>query len=142
MLVLVHSIRRLAAIRQCLRSARSFHVSMASSSVRALIMGPPGSGKGTVSERIVRDFGVKHLSSGDLLRSHIQNKTEVGLQAKHFIDKGELVPDEVMVELILEELQKMKGSFLLDGEYKLTLVVNDMLDCFFFRFYIRARDIC
>lgn len=114
--MLVHSIRRLASVSHCLYPVRSFHVSMASSSVRALIMGPPGSGKGTVSERIVRDFGVKHLSSGDLLRSHIQEKTEVGLQAKHFIDKGELVPDEVMVKLILEEVQKMKGSFLLDGK--------------------------
>ena len=111
----VQSIRRLIGIGVCVQPTRSFHVSMASSSVRALIMGPPGSGKGTVSERIVRNFGVKHLSSGDLLRSHIQNKTEVGLQAKHFIDKGELVPDDVMVKLILEELQKMKESFLLDG---------------------------
>ena len=112
----MHSVRRLAAVCECFAPVRGFHISMAASSIRAIIMGPPGSGKGTVSERIVRDFGVSHLSSGDLLRSHIQNKTEVGLQAKQFIDKGALVPDEVMVELILEELKKIKGSFLLDGE--------------------------
>ena len=80
-------------------------------------MGPPGSGKGTVSGRIVERFGLQHLSSGDLLRVHIQNQTDVGIKAKAFIDKGELVPDQVMVDLILEELEKLSGkSWLLDGE--------------------------
>jgi len=83
---------------------------------RALIMGAPGSGKGTISERIVRDFGLKHLSSGDLLRSQILDKTEVGLQAQKFIEEGELVPDVTMVSLISAELNKMTASsWLLDG---------------------------
>ena len=100
-------------------NARRFHLGplMSSKAVRAIIMGPPGSGKGTVSGRIVQEFGLQHLSSGDLLRTHIQSETEIGLQAKKYIDKGELVPDQVMVDLILEELEKLAGkSWLLDGE--------------------------
>ncbi|XP_020917707.1 GTP:AMP phosphotransferase AK3, mitochondrial [Exaiptasia diaphana] len=78
-------------------------------------MGPPGSGKGTVSERIVRDFGLDHLSSGDLLRSHIQNNTDIGKEAKKYIDKGHLVPDNLMVDLALKELEQRKSGWLLDG---------------------------
>ncbi|XP_072173256.1 GTP:AMP phosphotransferase AK3, mitochondrial-like [Diadema setosum] len=82
---------------------------------RAIIMGPPGSGKGTISSRIVAAFNLNHLSSGDLLRSQIQQKTEAGLHAKKFIDEGGLVPDDVMVKLITGELHKMSSSWLLDG---------------------------
>lgn len=79
-------------------------------------MGPPGSGKGTISTRIVKDFDMKHLSSGDLLRSQIINKTSAGQLAKGYIDHGQLVPDNVMVELILNELHGIKShSWLLDG---------------------------
>jgi len=79
-------------------------------------MGPPGSGKGTISNRIVKDFGMQHLSSGDLLRLHMKNKTEVGIEAKKYIDAGALVPDGVMVKLIADELQLLKDhSWLLDG---------------------------
>merc|ERR1711993_140296 len=78
--------------------------------VCALIVGAPGSGKGTISNWIVRDFGLKHVSSGDILRQHLQQGTEVGLKAKQFIDKGDLVPDETMVELISSELKNMAGS--------------------------------
>lgn len=79
-------------------------------------MGPPGSGKGTISERIVKDFGMKHLSSGDLLRREMMAKTAVGLQAQKFIQDGQLVPDDVMVELICNQLSGLRGSsWLLDG---------------------------
>ena len=82
----------------------------------ALIIGAPGSGKGTISNWIVRDFGLKHVSSGDILRQHLQQGTPVGLKAKQFIDKGDLVPDDTMVELISSELKIMTGSpWLLDG---------------------------
>ncbi|KAK3730607.1 hypothetical protein QZH41_018819 [Actinostola sp. cb2023] len=95
---------------------RSFHrCTVSYKPVHAIIMGPPGSGKGTVSERIVRNFGLDHLSSGDLLRSHIQNQTELGKEAQKYIDKGNLVPDDVMVDLILKELDQRKSSWLLDG---------------------------
>ena len=82
----------------------------------ALIVGAPGSGKGTISNWIVRDYGLKHVSSGDILRQHLQQGTPVGLKAKQFIDKGDLVPDETMVELISSELKIMAGvPWLLDG---------------------------
>ncbi|KAF6211868.1 hypothetical protein GE061_012384 [Apolygus lucorum] len=83
---------------------------------RAVILGAPGSGKGTISSRIVRKFEMKHISSGDLLRHNIQLKTPLGLSAQHFMNKGQLVPDEVMIGLILKEIDKCKsGSWLLDG---------------------------
>ncbi|CAH1243780.1 AK4 [Branchiostoma lanceolatum] len=89
---------------------------MFSKLLRAIIMGPPGSGKGTISGRIVHDFGMKHLSSGDLLRIQIMNSTAAGLEAKKFIDQGALVPDDVMVQLILNELREITNhSWLLDG---------------------------
>ena len=78
----------------------------------ALIIGAPGS----ISNWIVRDYGRKHVSSGDILRQHLQQGTPVGLKAKQFIDKGDLVPDETMVELISSELKVMVGvPWLLDG---------------------------
>merc|ERR1712241_310914 len=82
----------------------------------ALIVGAPGSGKGTISNWIVRDFGLNHFSSGDLLRQNINEGTPLGKEAKAFMDKGELVPDEVMVNLVSSELKKLgKISWLLDG---------------------------
>lgn len=79
-------------------------------------IGAPGSGKGTISNWIVRDFGLKHVSSGDLLRQNINEGTPLGKEAKAFMDKGELVPDEVMVNLVSSELKKLgEISWLLDG---------------------------
>lgn len=84
--------------------------------VKAIIIGAPGSGKGTISSRIVKDFGMKHLSSGDMLRGQILQKTEAGLNAKKYTDKGDLVPDEIMVKLILNEIHSLGNvSWLLDG---------------------------
>ncbi|MBN3306690.1 KAD3 phosphotransferase, partial [Amia calva] len=83
---------------------------------RALIMGPPGSGKGTVSDRITKSFGLMHLSSGDVLRHNIKAKTEIGLLVKSCIDQGRLVPDDVISRLVLQELKSIeKSSWLLDG---------------------------
>ncbi|XP_042196866.1 GTP:AMP phosphotransferase AK3, mitochondrial isoform X2 [Callorhinchus milii] len=83
---------------------------------RAILMGPPGSGKGTVSGRIVSSFGLKHVSSGDLLRVNINRQTEVGMVAKSYIDKGKLVPDDVITRLVLYELNTLEEySWLLDG---------------------------
>ncbi|XP_008322757.1 GTP:AMP phosphotransferase AK3, mitochondrial [Cynoglossus semilaevis] len=83
---------------------------------RAVILGPPGSGKGTVSGRISKTFGLKHISSGDLLRRHIEAKTELGLLLKSCIDLGQLVPDDVMSRLILSDLRATgQSSWLLDG---------------------------
>lgn len=86
--------------------------------LRLLIMGPAGSGKGTQSEKIVEKYGVVHLSTGDMFRAAISNETEAGLLAKEFIEKGELVPDNITIALVKERLLqsdiKEKG-FLLDG---------------------------
>jgi len=81
-----------------------------------MIVGAPGSGKGTISNWIVRDFKMQHVSSGDLLRAHIKDGTPLGKEAKSFIDKGDLVPDATMVGLISGELKAMSSvNWLLDG---------------------------
>ena len=89
---------------------------MALQILRALILGPPGSGKGTISSRIVRDFGLLHLSSGDLLRSQMGRETKDGLAAKKYIEEGKLVPDELVIRLLIDELITLKKSYLLDGK--------------------------
>jgi adenylate kinase len=83
-----------------------------------LIMGLPGAGKGTQAEFIVKNYGVNHISTGDMFRAAMKNETEMGKLAKSFIDKGELVPDEVTNGIVKERLAQddIKGSgFLLDG---------------------------
>ncbi len=82
-----------------------------------ILFGPPGSGKGTQSENIISTYGLKHLSTGDLLRSEISRQTALGMEAKNFMDKGQLVPDEVVIGMIssaLDENPDAKG-FLFDG---------------------------
>ncbi len=82
-----------------------------------ILFGPPGSGKGTQSEKIIEKYHLVHLSTGDLLRSQIAQQTALGLEAKKLMDKGQLVPDEVVVGMIstaLEENPQAKG-FLFDG---------------------------
>jgi adenylate kinase len=82
-----------------------------------ILFGPPGSGKGTQSERLIAKYGLKHLSTGDLLRSEIAGSTPLGMAAKSFMDKGQLVPDEVVIEMInsaLDNNPKANG-FLFDG---------------------------
>ncbi|XP_037980579.1 GTP:AMP phosphotransferase AK3, mitochondrial isoform X1 [Motacilla alba alba] len=96
--------------------------------LRAVIMGPPGSGKGTVSARIIKHFGVKHLSSGDLLRDNMQKKTEVGILAKSYIDQGQLIPDHIMTQLMLNEIKDLdQYNWLLDG-FPRTVVQAEALD--------------
>lgn len=82
-----------------------------------ILFGPPGSGKGTQSERLIARYGLKHLSTGDLLRSEIAAQTPLGMEAKNLMDKGQLVPDEVVIGMIstaLENNPQAKG-FLFDG---------------------------
>jgi adenylate kinase len=81
-----------------------------------LFMGPPGSGKGTQSKFLVDRYSVVHLSTGDMFREAITNQTEVGMRAKSFMDKGELVPDQVVIDLIAAKLSTLPGNgFILDG---------------------------
>ena len=82
-----------------------------------ILFGPPGSGKGTQSEKLVEKYGLVHLSTGNLLREEIANRTPLGLEAKNFLDKGQLVPDEVVIGMIdscLDHHQQVPG-FLFDG---------------------------
>lgn len=84
--------------------------------MNVLFMGPPGSGKGTQSKLLCEKFGMEHLSTGDILREAIVNKTEVGMRAKSFMDKGDYVPDSVVIELIKSRLAANAGKgFILDG---------------------------
>lgn len=82
-----------------------------------ILMGPPAAGKGTQSELIVKNFLVPHISTGDMFRAAITNKTPLGLKAKEYTDAGLLVPDEVTIGLVEERLSKddCKNGFLLDG---------------------------
>ncbi len=82
-----------------------------------ILFGPPGSGKGTQSEKIIEKYGLIHLSTGDLLRSQIAKQTPLGLEAKKLMDKGQLVPDEVVVGMISSALDANPNGngFLFDG---------------------------
>ena len=94
-----------------------------------ILFGPPGSGKGTQSEKIVEKFGLIHLSTGNLLRQEIADKTPLGLEAKNFMDKGQLVPDEVVIGMIdscIEKHHHAKG-FLFDG-FPRTVAQAEALD--------------
>ena len=82
-----------------------------------ILLGPPGAGKGTQASRIIGDYGVPHISTGDMLRSAVKNQTEMGLEAKKFMDAGALVPDSVVIGIVKERLQEQDTAkgFLLDG---------------------------
>lgn len=82
-----------------------------------ILFGPPGSGKGTQSAKIIEKHGLKHLSTGDLLRSEISRQTALGIEAKKFMDKGELVPDEVVIGMIstVIDANPTCSGFLFDG---------------------------
>lgn len=82
-----------------------------------ILFGPPGSGKGTQSEKLIAQYGLKHLSTGDLLRSEIAAATPLGMEAKNFMDKGQLVPDEVVIGMISSALDANPAAkgFLFDG---------------------------
>lgn len=82
-----------------------------------ILFGPPGSGKGTQSEKLIARYGLRHVSTGDLLRSEIKRNTPLGQAAKTFMDKGQLVPDEVVIGMISSLLEENPDStgFLFDG---------------------------
>lgn len=94
-----------------------------------ILMGLPGAGKGTQAERIVDHFGLPHISTGDMFRQAIKDGTELGKKAKSFMDKGDLVPDEVTIGIVRERLGKedCKDGFLLDG-FPRTVLQAEALD--------------
>lgn len=95
---------------------------------RLVILGAPGSGKGTIASRIVKTYGMPHIVVGDLLRQHIQRKTEESKQIKEHIDKGLLLPDDLVLKFVSGELKKIRDKgFLLDG-YPRTLNQAQLLN--------------
>jgi adenylate kinase len=85
--------------------------------MKLIFLGPPGAGKGTQSERICKDYGVVQLSTGDILRANRKEGTELGKKAQGYMDAGELVPDQIIIDMIKEELKKpeLAGGYILDG---------------------------
>ncbi|MBS7640204.1 MAG: adenylate kinase [Candidatus Bathyarchaeia archaeon] len=107
--------------------------------MRMLIFGPPGSGKGTYASRLMSILSVPHISTGDLVREEIKRGSEVGIVAKQYVERGELVPDKIIIDLLTERLQKpdAERGFILDGfprtinqamfleeNFKIDLVIN------------------
>ena len=94
-----------------------------------ILFGPPGSGKGTQSDKLVEKYDLIHLSTGNMLRQEIKEKTPLGLEAKSFIDKGQLVPDEVVIGMVDSYFDQHKGAkgFLFDG-YPRTVAQAAALD--------------
>jgi adenylate kinase len=85
--------------------------------VRLLLIGAPGSGKGTQAVRLADRFGITHISSGDLLREHVRNETPIGLTIKEYVDAGDLVPDAVVMDMLYKPVVAAteQGGYVLDG---------------------------
>lgn len=96
-----------------------------------VLFGPPGAGKGTQSQQIIEHYGLIHLSTGDIFRSNIGEKTELGKLAKSYIDKGQLVPDEVTIDMVKSEVEKHSNpkGFIFDG-FPRTQVQAKALDAY------------
>ncbi|MDY8025960.1 adenylate kinase [Paenibacillus polymyxa] len=107
-----------------------------------LIMGPPGAGKGTQADVIVKEFGIPHISTGDAFRLAMKQGTPIGIKAKEYIDKGELVPDDVTIGIVEERLQQpdCKKGFLLDG-FPRTLAQAEALDQILGRLNTKLDDV-
>lgn len=82
---------------------------------RVVLLGPPGAGKGTQAKQIVDKFGLTHLSTGDILRDEVMRETELGKTAREFMDRGDLVPDQLIIDMIRGRIEAADAGFLLDG---------------------------
>lgn len=85
--------------------------------MRLVLLGPPGAGKGTHAKVLSKEYNIPHISTGDILRETVKAKTPIGLKAKVFMDKGELVPDDVVIEMVAQRVAKSdcEKGFMLDG---------------------------
>lgn len=99
--------------------------------MRIVLLGPPGAGKGTQAKKIVTTFDIPHISTGDIFRKNISEKTPIGIKAKAFIDNGQLVPDDITIDICLERLEHedCSNGFLLDG-FPRTVTQADALEDF------------
>ncbi|ACM60819.1 adenylate kinase [Caldicellulosiruptor bescii] len=97
--------------------------------MRLILLGAPGAGKGTQAEYLSKRFSIPHISTGDILRENVKNETELGKKAKEYMDKGLLVPDEIVIEIVKDRLSKedCKNGFLLDG-FPRTIAQAEALD--------------
>jgi adenylate kinase len=110
--------------------------------MKIILFGPPGVGKGTQAKLLVEEFHSAHISTGDLLRAAVKNKTILGMKAKSFMDAGDLVPDEVVIGLIEEVLKsdEAKENFILDG-FPRTLPQASALDGLFEKLGVRLDSV-
>jgi adenylate kinase len=85
--------------------------------MKIVMLGAPGAGKGTQAVNIAKEYGIPHISTGDIFRANIKNQTELGMKAKEFMDKGALVPDEITIGMLLDRIAESdcKNGFVLDG---------------------------
>jgi adenylate kinase len=85
--------------------------------MRLVLLGPPGAGKGTQGVLLAERYGIPQISTGDILRDHVQRGTKLGIQARAYMDRGEYVPDEVVVSMVMDRLEEpdADGGFILDG---------------------------
>ncbi len=99
--------------------------------LRTILLGPPGAGKGTQAVKIVEKYGIPHISTGDIFRENIKNGTELGKKAQAYMNRGELVPDDLVIEIATDRLAKddCKNGFLLDG-FPRTVYQAEKLDEF------------
>ena len=97
--------------------------------INIVLFGPPGSGKGTQAQNLIEKFNLKQISTGDLFRFNMKNNTELGKLAKYYIDKGELVPDQVTIDMLVDELKKPTDTngFIFDG-FPRTSYQTEVLD--------------
>ncbi|MFA5618724.1 MAG: adenylate kinase [Weeksellaceae bacterium] len=108
-----------------------------------VLFGPPGSGKGTQSKFLEENFNLKQLSTGDMFRFNLKNKTELGILAQSYMDKGHLVPDEITTNMLREEIKKYHGydGFIFDG-YPRTIAQAESLDMILKEDYQDEVTIC
>ena len=98
--------------------------------MKIILLGAPGAGKGTQAKRLAEKYNIPHISTGDIFRANIKNATPIGKVAKSYIDKGQLVPDEVTVEIVKQRLLEddCQNGYLLDG-FPRNVFQAEQLDC-------------
>jgi adenylate kinase len=88
---------------------------MGEEAIRIVLLGPPGAGKGTQAKRLAELYGLRHIATGDIFRTNVQQGTELGTLAKKYMDAGELVPDDVTVQMVVQALADATTGYVLDG---------------------------